>query len=699
MSFDDFMDSQKVVYELAGDALQTDEPSVPVFYTEGVPTNAEIPFVRLLNGNEPEENQHRRYELFCANWSKQHASISRILAAADEHMFVELDQFFRVQDTPTVFLGQPRNVSTALLNLGPNISNHSLLLDKVWTHLDREIANAIVVRLSSKVCSTVSFTMKILATQITRGLKTELDQAADEAEAESDADDAMSDADEDETQSRVFDMDSLMEKVYAKEKILIVMVEDADSFPTAILTPLVKLMWDYNNAYDWAIKLVIGMSTPFEIFQEKLPKLTVRYLQPKYFEIDNSDTAVTHIMEELLFNIHDPYNSLIFDPKLVLEFLKLKSRVSTAQFINSIKIIYMGHYFSQPLSVMWTNDFTKTKLNSYVFDVFKRLPSVRSYSQYLDKESAQHFHKLLLTDNDEDLGKLLRTSINKLILWRYEMKTFFDLLNFMQEYFLESSVWTQNLDLFRLTFQNVHLDDPDKNLDNFEFLQPLWQGISKASLHDINSFVKTVMEDEDFGPIFQESQLWKLSSKTEVSKLVSTLNNAFLQHLEDLDLNKIPFREICCVDLSAMDLLSNSFNPKIRETCIDSLLNSQNYLFNTMHSDLKQLHPEHPDIKLYKLLEPSVIELFKLSREAGVVSNVYDFYQVFKSSLPREQLEPVLQERTRQTGIQIEWTDLNWDKMTLSWFLKSLAELQTLGFVREVKNKSDTLEKLIWKDL
>ncbi|KAG7884239.1 hypothetical protein KL938_002111 [Ogataea parapolymorpha] len=698
MSFDDFMDSQKVVYELKPAARVAVPDRSLVYYQEGVPTESTLPFVRLLNGNEPKENVYRRYELFVNNWAKQHDQILQILQKNEKNMFVDLQRYLSSDENSTVFKDQPINLSTALLNLGPNISNHSLLLQNVWQNLVDESPDAIVVRLSSKVCSTVSFTMKILATDISRGLKTDLGRAASVPVSDSD-DDMDSDPEDDEGQTRTIEMDSLMEKVFSKDKRLIVMIEDADSFPTSILTPLIKVLWNYNNQYRSRIRLVIGMSTPFEIFHEKLPKLTVKYMRPKYFQIDNTGQAVNEIMENVLLNINDTYDSLILEPRLVLKFLELKSKISISQFVNSMKVIYMSHYYSQPLSVMWTNDFSKIQLNSHVFDVFKRLPSVRRYEQSLDAKQAANLHKLLVSDNEAALGDLLRQSLNKLIHWRYKMKTLVDLLNFMQEYFLETSIWTDNLDLFRLIFENVSYEEEHSNFENFQFLHLLWKKIRFSSLHDVNSFIKTVREDADFGPLFENDHLRELSATSQTKQFVAALNRALLRCLEELNLNNIPFREICCVDLSALDLLTNTFNPQVRATCIESLLNSKNYLLNTVHSDLSQLDPESFDMKLYRYLEPSVIELYKLSREAGVITNVYDFYQVFKNSLPREELQNTLREKSLQTQLPAEIDDLTWDKMTLSWFLKSLAELQTLGFVREVKNKSETLEKIIWKDL
>lgn len=103
--------------------------------------------------------------------------------------------------------------------------------------------------------------------------------------------------------------------------------------------------------------------------------------------------------------------------------------------------------------------------------------------------------------------------------------------------------------------------------------------------------------------------------------------------------------------------------------------------------------------------------------------NVYDFYQVFKNSivsrrelitlmrekmmsgehvkgLKHEEIEKLL-EILDKIEVELEGGEVEeeWDKMLLSWFLKSISEFQMLGLLKEGKNKSQSVEKSLWRGI
>ncbi|GMF82628.1 unnamed protein product [[Candida] boidinii] len=43
--------------------------------------------------------------------------------------------------------------------------------------------------------------------------------------------------------------------------------------------------------------------------------------------------------------------------------------------------------------------------------------------------------------------------------------------------------------------------------------------------------------------------------------------------------------------------------------------------------------------------------------------------------------------------------DYEWDKITLSWFLQQLVELNIIGYLKENKSKNEFFEKLVWKGI
>ncbi|GMG29847.1 unnamed protein product [Ambrosiozyma monospora] len=295
-----------------------------------------------------------------------------------------------------------------------------------------------------------------------------------------------------------------------------------------------------------------------------------------------------------------------------------------------------------------------------------------------------------------------------------------------------------------------------------------------------------------------------------LEELINCLLNGLVNQLKELNLTNLLFREICCIECSTVDqLLKVSFNPVVRDTILESLLNSKQYLFNAVHTDVSGLldrygsfkqqqssgnkkHDEDEeeddddddngikkedaflDVELFKLFEPSLIEIYKLFREAGVTINIYDFYQVFKYSISNKKqlLELMLlklknrvkennhnaenedgdrssDEESEDDEMIDEYSDSNsdsesgagnhqdanksnredkqlikvlerilkncngsedddeealennkeFDKITLSWFLRGFTELQMLGLFKEGKEKTETIEKIVWKGL
>ncbi|ODV87397.1 hypothetical protein CANARDRAFT_174457 [[Candida] arabinofermentans NRRL YB-2248] len=718
MSFDDFLDSQRIVYELKPNVDEDDSfedeyyDNETIYYQEGIPTkSSSIPFIKLMNGHEPLKNMQRRYELFERNWKIQHDLITQVLNKNDKDKFTPLKEFlYSIQ--PGGFLkkqGELR-LTTALLNLGSNISNHSRLLDQVHESLDGN--DCVVVRLHSKMCGSIKSTIRLINTEILEQLEKDFK-----------IDDIQDDSNDFKIRKTEFeDVVNILKTLNIK---LIVLIEDADSFPTGVLIPLLKVLWHYNKIHSNQLKVIIGISTPFIIFQEKLPKLTTRFLNLKNFQIDNSNESIDEIMEHLLLNIDDTHNSLIFEPKLVLEFLKIKTKISISQFINYMKLIYMNHYFNQPLSIFWTNDFSTIILNKYYFKVFERLPSVRKIDENLSSNLNLHltdeqqtqiddFYRGIISQDTNEIGKFFRINIGKLLDWRINLRTLLDFINQIQEYFIDYKIWFNNLELFKLIFQNLEFETIEKNESlNFQFMRPIFETILMADISTINEFIQKIIKVETFNYIVENFNIVEIRKKQEIPKFLNELTKALNNQLYELDINSIPFREICCISTTSRGLITmhelsmNAFNPQIREIATETLLNSKNQLFNSIHSNLNLLTPTDLDLKLFKLFEPSVVEIYKLYREAGVFINIYDFYQVFKYSLNKEELLQLLKEKCKKNRVpdavklikQCESNEESWDKLTLSWFLKNLTELQLLGMFKDGKNKSEIIEKNIWKGL
>lgn len=809
----DFVNSQKIIYELKpsshrristladgfGEAKQLNDMEFDKV--------EEIPFVRLLGGKEPLQNIKIRYELYKKNWGRQLQAINAVLLKTDRFKFRSLREFISLKSRNEFDF----RLTTGFLNLGSNISNHDRLLFNVCRYL-REDNDICLVRINPLVCFNIQKIIKRLEDSVAYKLQTydiqninkkrsknnrgpnkrrfvstdgfspndeerdenfkiDINQYDSDSEDEEDSGD---EPDEDfDMQLNQFDLlpkkiekgcfedtEDMLLKFKEKGIKLVVLIQNADAMSSLLIEQILSLLYKYNSISD--VCCTIGISTPFIIFQEKISKLLIGKLKTKSFAIDNSNEAINQIMEDLLLNINETYNSLIFDPKLVLKFLYKRDVMSIQQFNNNMKMIYMRHYYSQPLSLFWTNDFSNIDLKSIYFTIFKTLPSVIENSKEIDQK-----HLIGIADSNVQLiGDMLRTNLNKLINWRYDFRNLFDFLNFIQASILkDSKIWNNNLELFQLLFETYYQlrdaednwndiddgeQDGDEDFDEFvdkslkreltmekklsvalkskitpitltKFLDPIWNTFKNIEKSEMKSFYKQLCGDEQFHFITQQDNFPKSCPYGSKNELIKSIRIALRNRVCKLDLDYQPFREICVVREDTIWKIHDGFEPCVRENSLKTLEDPGKVLFSSIHwiddEDIKKV-----DVKMFHFIEPILCEMYRIFKETGVNTNVYDFYQVFKNSIMRRKeliqilklkLDKFLElkkirnddfdamkdilnttESELDAGIEDEW-----NKLTLSWFLKSLSEFQILGLLREGSSRSQAVEKVMWRGI
>ncbi len=139
-------------------------------------------------------------------------------------------------------------------------------------------------------------------------------------------------------------------------------------------------------------------------------------------------------------------------------------------------------------------------------------------------------------------------------------------------------------------------------------------------------------------------------------------------------------------------------------------------------------------LRLRKLNQPFIVEMFKLYREAPLNINIFDYYQSFKSILSKKHYLRLFLDATKNPQSDIvtrdsdvldqiyrhlailenlqraqprsdlhaelkNQVDEKWDKIVLAFFLEFLFDLQYIGVLKEGKRRIETLEKVVWKGL
>ncbi|CCH42071.1 Origin recognition complex subunit 3 [Wickerhamomyces ciferrii] len=179
---------------------------------------------------------------------------------------------------------------------------------------------------------------------------------------------------------------------------------------------------------------------------------------------------------------------------------------------------------------------------------------------------------------------------------------------------------------------------------------------------------------------------------------------------------KNPFELVLneCFQFNDFKILNSNLSPNFRSILEDSLINPELYINTRISNNSNSMEI------LNSKINPILSELFQIYRETNLNLNIFDFYQVFKNSLNKDEilqkimeilddknniLENYLNDEIRFKFIYKFFNDmdisndLKWDKLTLVWFLQKCGELIDLGFCKQIKRKGDTLEKNIWRGL
>lgn len=580
----DFIESQRPIYELKA----RDERILPIdegFESKYLP-NSNGDFMKLLNGKEPDGNVNLRYELFQQNWRKQMSSINNVLLKTDRFKFRSLREFLRYKDRQF-----DERLISGILNLGSNISNHERLLVNVCRYL-REEDDICLIRVNPGV----DFNIQRIVRRIEEAMVYEIRQRGNgnrkgkknNSRRKRKLKDLEGDVDNDDGEIEMNIVEPIynvvkgkfidiidMLKEFKRMKIrLVVMIENGDSMSKELIENVLNMMYEYNLCGE--VYCLICISTPFIMFEEKISVLVIGKLKSCTFSIDNSKEAIGQIMEDLLLNINETYNSLIFEPRLVLKFLKMKEDMSIDKFKKMIKMIYMRHYFSQPLSIFWTKDFSKIELRKIYFEIFKTLPSVMM-NKGDDEENGRYLKELVFseggTEENKIIGEMLRYNLNRLINWRYELRGLIDFLNFLQAMIMkdeEKKIWENNLELFEMIFGKYYQIKKEGGNEKVikrkmlrgisRILEKMWRVL--GSNMDVE-IIKSIMDDDMMKGYTEES--------VSITDMAEHAEKTISEKVIMLDLEGQMFREVCVVGEKAFDESVEGDNPSMRENVLSML--------------------------------------------------------------------------------------------------------------------------------
>ncbi|CAI5758422.1 unnamed protein product [Candida verbasci] len=447
-----------------------------------------------------------------------------------------------------------------------------------------------------------------------------------------------------------------LDNIKGDERIVVVL-EDTNLTNNQVLNQLLKIL----AAHDLQLKVILGLScyTVTSWINSNLSDdLNLSTKGYKFKSNDNKSLGYIILNNLFLTPELNDDNPLLIEKKLSTIILSRfeNANNSVDSLISEIKLCYMICFYQSPLSILLAKD----EFSELYIDGLRKLPSFKKYIeiQLYDKRDVKE-----IFDSVEELFKSTKLKYKKFKL------TIMNAINVI--YDIDPKRSKEKFELYKLLINNKllnskYLNDCINNLNNYtnEALSVILQNIGKDCKEEIEG-----VQDEFF------IEFNKTLSRRNLSE---TLQVYFNNDLLTTPLEYMLFNEVFTMNggtLSSTSLFEENFEnlmikllrPNLRETVESSLESPETYLGNPLLGD-------------EPVIAPTLSYLYKIYKEAPVSINMYDFFQAYKSVVPRV----------------IRTDDETWHKMVYSWFLQNCAELMHLGLL-QMKPKGDYLEKALWK--
>ncbi|KAJ2955962.1 hypothetical protein NQZ79_g8120 [Umbelopsis isabellina] len=709
-------------------------------------------FQRLFTGDETEGAMQMRTDGYDSSWRYMKGILDDILVEMNQATFDQIDNFISNAHIPmehsagTISLPF-HEIPTALVFAGINTPDHDNLFTQIATRLIQSSKSAdktpnYVALLQSRDCSNLRFTMRNMIEQFL-GSEVEFDN-----DEEEEVDDDILDEDEElggdskDPTSQSFSLnttrgrrgrlpnydmqilDGWYRHVIKSQSNslslpnLVVIIQDFESFDPSILEDLFEICSEYRSRLP--IVLLIGIATSSNALHQSLSKSALSLLRTEKFWLQQSDVWFNRVIED------DPSWPVCRYLTRALE-----------------KFTLMHHYYANPLSVF--SPFTGSPLGKETImkmyenghltqDHATHIRMLQSFRAYIDSicESKPQEALQLLEDDEY----LITDAVPRFLL---------DLDNYQKSFYAAFEIMTTVQACFptfaglRRSKRMLYLEllESKNGLVNSEFLRWLVSLVRKMSLDSLEELLRGLCElvdgeDNEKSPFVFEKNNAGLDCKKKVQGWMERLGMEEIQEdetvdetpiatvveeqLPDLDegrqtktakrvkmyiitkkggepvkvsneiadwLHEIfsrflgsftakPLHEI--IYYNSIKLHEKSFTPQPRASIQTALGQAQHYINCSCcnSSDPGSIeHTEHDTCILYKLY-----------LECGRMINLYDWFVAFGCVIEREKGNKKMDENEVQAR-----------------FIRSVAELQFLGFIKATQRKTDHVVRLTWSNI
>jgi origin recognition complex subunit 3 len=622
-------------------------------------------------------------------WSEQEKNLKHVLNEINSQTVEEIVEFVMATDPG----GDSGRIPTGLITSGVSANvSHSTFTSIVDLIEDTE--EILPISLAFSQCSSLKLALKAIIKNATK------QDLIDDEEGE---------LIHGRGGSRLLDYDLQILYEYMQARSLtriVIYLENSESIDGSVLADIVDVLGSWQDRISFI--LLFEIATSIDLFQEKLTRSTLLRLQGTYFETKSAAETLERMFKAI--TEPDSCTSLYIGANVYKMLLdrQMEYVQNALTFVESLKYIYMQHYFVNATSCLLDKSEPSLRLQSEHCEDIRSLPSFRRYTETLiaDKEKS----RVKKLQNDD---KYLEMEVRRMVRNGQEaLRELHDALKVFE------TVQTSIPGKSNVPWSNLWLKAMSGDLDDSPTVRDLLLSVKKlpsdAMLemlaavhhiipknndyfdardfqHDINNLTrlledpaKPLRSEHDTNRetvrttvAHQKVQLSKhkaVLSKEDaaysaiVDRIHQSLGDFFTAHF--IQPKKLPLHEIFLFDSKAA--AREVFAPAPRQAIERALNAPHDYLDCDCCDGETGLSATQP---------PTAI-LYQLYLESGSLINISDLWSAFKTILEPE--DGVGEEKEEQT---------------LALFYRGLAELKYLGMIKNSRKKTDHLTKLAWKGL
>ncbi|KAK4509567.1 uncharacterized protein ATC70_007920 [Mucor velutinosus] len=522
---------------------------------------------------------------------------------------------------------------------------------------------------------------------------------------------------------------------------LVVILQDFESFEPTVVQDFFTICSEYRARLP--IVCIVGIATSTEILHQSLSKSTIGLLRIEKFTLEQSEVWFNRVIEEMFLDSTTTIKFGARPYKFLLDHFYLYD-YSISKVTASLKYAYMHHFYGNPLSIflpLMQHDKSKMQgclaewmakgiLNEHHITHIRMLKSFRAYIESLAPTEPKKALRLLeddyylITDIVPDLINDIKTyqqefkmGINLLVLLQAQFPSFTSFSNLRKskrllllealgsnERFSEKGDIVKSLVILIRKIDERHVDRLLTELRQF-LERAEYQEISASAIEQLNEWQERfnhLAEGREHHaaranvnlkgmllPDVQESRATATSKKvqtqsiehlkkkgSEASKIAMSIaewvESVLAHHLRSFI--NLPLYEM--IYYTNIQLHEKSFASQPRAAVQTALTQPQHYMYCSC------CHTEKSDQILSS--EHDTCILYKLYLECGRMINLYDWFVAFGCIVEREKRSP--HQKLEENEVQAR-------------FIRSVAELQFLGFIKPTQRKTDHVIRLTWSNI